>query len=286
MRPALAALAAQQKIIDHHSAQINAMGRGLNALARMAGVEQRVAAAMLRREADIQNPAQAVPEPPAGPPAQSTVDAKTPEAFGDVRAPGLVPGTTNDVAADATTTAYTPGMDIGSPAIHQLDDVTQPVDGTQGPRPLEETKTLTDVRVGDPMRPDVAFPLQNGFANAQRTSAKQEPPAEDRSARTMASIRLARLQIAAGIATGNDLGVAAKLDGNTALSTTAIEQEIKTLEQVRTAASRRRPPSARPPRMATPQRGMPSMQGAGEHTATRKTATTDDLETADAELFL
>lgn len=259
MRPTLAALTEQQQILTGLSQTVNAqkktitaqsrrmaaqdgqihrLARGLEVLAQLAGngVQEKVASAMLR-VADIQNPGQPVPEPPAQPAPESGVDAKTPEAFADVNAPGMVPGTTNDVAADATTTAYTPGMDIAAPAFHELVDVTAPVDGTQNPRPLEETKTLTDVRVGDPMRPDVAFPLRGDFANAQRTSARQE----NASGRTMASIRLARLQISAGMVDSeDDLTVAASIERNTQRSLASIEQEIATLDRVRVAASRRR----------------------------------------------
>lgn len=258
MRPTLAALAEQQDLIaslratvkeqgqtifsqgakiGYQHSQVTRLTAGLEALATAAGPEvyQKVAAHMIT--ADVQNPGQPVPEPPAQPAPESTVDAKTPEAFADVTAPGMAPGTTNDVAADATTTAYTPGMDMAAPAFHELVDVTAPVDGTQGPLPLEQVKTLTDVRVGDPMRPDVAFPLRGDFANAQRTSAQ-----ENTSRRTMACIRLARLQIAAGTTAGSDdLSVATKLDADTKRSLASIEAEIATLDKVRMAASRRRP---------------------------------------------
>lgn len=266
MRPTLAALQEQQQIlvtlnatvqnqkstitaqgrkITQQEGQIGQLARGLEALAQMAGrgVPEKVASAMLR-VADIQNPGQPVPEPPAQPAPESGVDAKTPEAFADVNAPGMVPGTTNDVAADATTTAYTPGLDIAAPAFHELVDVTAPVAGTQGPLPLEMVKTLTDVRVGDPMRPDVAFPLRGDFANAQRTSSRQE----DAGRRTMASIRLARLQISAGLVDGDDdLVVAAGIERDANRTLASIEQELATLDRVRVAASRRR--SSQNPRL-------------------------------------
>lgn len=177
MRPALAALAEQQQLINNLRAtaarqnrQIAYLTRGLQSLARMAGVENHVATAMLKR-ADEQNPAQPVPDPPGEPPTEPTAGVEEPEAFADVTAPGLVPGSTQDVAADATTTAYTPGQDVLGPAFKTLQDVTAPVDGTQGPRPLEETRTDVDVRVGDPMNPQTAYPLRGDFQRAQRTRA-------------------------------------------------------------------------------------------------------------------
>ena len=287
MRPALAALAEQQQVIDNLRRQSNALrqaatkqegqiaslARGLQTLASLAGVDHHVAAAMLgRKVADVQNPAQPVPEPPAQPSPQGTVDAKTPEAFADVTAPGLAPGTTNNVAADATTTAYTPGMDIGAPAFKNLIDVTAPVEGTQNPRPLEETKTLTDVRVGDPMNPQVAFPLRGDFANAQRTS----------SLRTFACLRLARLQIAAGMVEGQtDIEIAATLEKDAQLSLESIEAEIGTLERVRTAARRQGATGARRlvPRTAA-QRSVPSLQAMASRPVTAS------LDEDDSDLFL
>lgn len=285
MRPALQALAEQQKVIDQlrrHAVRqdqsIQHLAKGLQCLASMAGVQDKVAAAMIKK-ADVQNPAQPVPEPPAGPPVESTQEAKTPEAFADVQAPGLVPGSTNDVAADATTTAYTPGMDVAGPAFHELVDVTAPVDGTQGPRPLQETKTLTDVRVGDPMNPQTAYPLQGQFQNAQRTSSKTA--ARDASLRTMAALRLARLQIEAGTAeTESDFALAASIEKDASVSTEAIEAEIATLEKVKRVAHKRAASARLVPQSAN-RRQVPSMQGTSR---TASAAPVSD-ETADADLF-
>lgn len=286
MRPALAALAEQQNELNvlrntvaaqatqittqasqlaNQGTTIEQLGQGLFALASMAGgdVQSKVASAMLRKTADVQNPAQPVPEPPAGPPTQTKAEAETPEAFANVQDPGLVPGSTNDVAADATTTAYTPGMDIASQPFHQLIDVTQPVDGTQNPRPLEETKTLTDVRVGDPMNPQTAFPLQGEFQQAQRTATLS---AAEASRRTMASLRLARLRMQAGTADGeSDFAIAAVIEKDASLATTDIEREIGTLESVKKAASARAASARLVPKSAR-QQPRPSMQGT-PHTA-------------------
>lgn len=267
MRPVLAALAEQQSQIDGLKRQaaaqatgIEHLSRGLQALATMAGREKQVAAAMLKR-ADVQNPAQPVPEPPAVPATQSTEEVKTPEAMANVQTPGLVPGSTNDVAADATTTVYTPGQDIPGPAFKNLIDVTAPVDGTQGPRPLSEVKTETDVRVGDPMKPDVAFPLRGPWQNAQRTSS------QDSSLRTMASLRLAKLHIEAGLSPGenDEFVVAAVIEKDASRSTEDIEKEIGLLGQVHKAAVKRTQapnPSLVPRTASGVPRITPSMQNA------------------------
>jgi uncharacterized coiled-coil protein SlyX len=295
MRPALEALAAQQKQIAEQSATITtqnkriaALGhsvevltRGLQALASMAGVQNEVVAAMTKR-ADVQNPAQPVPEPPAVPPTQTTQDAKTPQAFGDVNAPGLVPGTTQDVAADAVSTVYTPGLDIDSPALKNLVDVTAPVDGTQGPRPLNEVKTLTDVRAGDPMKPDVAFPLRGDFANAQRTSSLQDGEIN----RTLASIKLARLRIQAGVTPEGltDLEVAPGIEKDASLSDADIMREIGLMESIRTAAAKRKPEAASqrlvPRTAANVRRTVPSMQN-GSTPLPARTAAAEDEDISD-----
>jgi hypothetical protein len=238
MRPALAALAEQQKIIDRliesdkrKQAAISQLSRGLEAVARLTRTEHQVRTAIFKR-ADEQNPAQPIPDPAGEAPTQSTSEAEAPEAKADVRAPGLVPGTNNDTAADAVSTAYTPGQDIPDTALHQLVDVTRPIDGTQGPRPLEETKTLVDVRVGDPMKAQVAFPVNGPFANAQRTSS-----VVDGNDRAIASLRLARLRIEAGMSDNDDEVIEmTAIAKDASLSDDSISREIETLTRVAKAS--------------------------------------------------
>lgn len=287
-RPAIQALAEQQRIIEAQRATISQqaqqldgltrwakvqhestqqLARGLQALAVMARVPDQVAAAMLNKHADVQNPAQPVPEPPAVPATQSTQDAKTPEAFADVQAPGLVPGSTNDVAADATSTVYTPGQDVPVSPFRNLVDVTAPIDGTQSPRPLGEVRTETDVRVGDAMNPNVAFPLQGPFGNAQRTSSLQEA-GDERAERMVASQRLARLQIQAGLAVGeeDDLVLGTSIEKDASRTLASINQEIGTLSDVMRVTARKQQPQANQrlvPRTAG-QRTRPSMQGSSQ----------------------
>jgi hypothetical protein len=298
MRPALQALAAQQRIIDgltqvnqaqanrlkQHELvfaaqreQIASLGRGLRAIAVAAGIEGHVRTAMLKR-ADEQNPTQPIPEPPAQPAPFSTEETEAPEAMADALTPGLVPGSTKDVAADAVTTNYTPGMDIPGPPVKNLVDVTAPVDGTQGPRPLNEVRTETDVRVGNPMNPQTGFPLRGDFATPQRLGSARNPVRED-SGRTMASLRLARLRINAGLAEGEDFAEATRIE-KSAFATDAIEHEIRTLESVRTASAKRERPSNLVPRAAAGvQRTVPSLAStASSHAA-------GDSMVEDADLF-
>lgn len=262
---------------------------GLRAVARAAGIEEHVAAAMFRT-ADVQNPAQPIPEPPSEPAFQSTQEAKTPEAMADVQTPGMVGGSTQDVAADLTSTVYTPGQDVDAPPLKNLIDVTRPVDGTQSPRPLSEVRTETEVRNGNPMNPQVAFPLRGDFQQGQRL---QTGASVDASNRTMAALRLAKLRIATRTAdSGNDIEVATGIERDASLSTEAIENEIRTLENVRTASARQRPannPASRglvPRTAAGVQRTVPSMQGGNGQGHTAGLAPTSlDFEVTDADLF-
>lgn len=259
------------KVAGDLQGQINRLSKGLQAFSQMAGVEAKVASSMGLKlvQADALNPAQPVPEPPASPPTETTVETKTPEAFADVQAPGLVPGSTQDVAADKTTTNYVPGLEIDSPALRNLVDVTAPIEGTQGQRPLYETKTETDVRVGDPMNPATAFPMRGDFAQQQRTSSHQKTAqqvAEEASLRTMASLRLARLRMRTGVepSTGGDLEIATRIEKDASLSVNDIEREIVTLETIakRAAAAEDRNPSLVPKSAA--RRQAPSLAGTGD----------------------
>jgi hypothetical protein len=261
------------------------LGRGLRTLAKLAGVEQQVVQAMFRT-ADVQNPAQPIPEPPAQPAPYTTVDAETPEAMADVQTPGLVGGSTNDVAADATSTVYTPGADVEGSPLKNLVDVTAPVEGTQGPQPLSDVRTETDVRVGNPMNPQVGFPLRGEFQQGQRLQTGAAKQGDGN--RTMASLRLARLRIATGTAQGGDIELATEIEKDASLSDGAIENEIRTLEGVRTAAAKRAPQRSPESRGLVPRaaaRTVPSMQGAPiQHTA-GMVHTSTDAEVADADLF-
>ncbi len=266
MRPALEALAAQQKVIDAQQARLNEQdrkmailiqaarkqeiatqqfARGLNALAALTGTDSQVRTAIFKR-ADEQNPAQPIPEPRPEPPVATTAETETPEAYADVRAPGMVPGTNQDTAADAVSTTYTPGADLPDTGLHQLIDVTRPVDGTQGPRPLSETKTLTDVRVGNPMNAQVAFPVNGPFAQSQRTSSV------DGSARAAAAMKLANLRVQGSMSESGDPMV--EFDSivrDASLSDEAIQQELSFFEKQTKAAARVEPPRNLVPRAAS-----------------------------------
>jgi hypothetical protein len=100
----------------------------------------------------------------------------------------------------------------------------------------------------------------------------------DASRRTYASIRLARLRVTAGLAQGEELGVAEQIERSAALSTAMIEHEIGVLSAI---APQRQAP--RPQQQRTAARSVPSLASVGA-SAQYAPAVMDDLDGSD--LFL
>lgn len=274
MRPALAALAAQQKQIEALAAQnegllafataaheeITVLKNQLHGLAAVAGFDgemEGIRSTALKALADINNPAQPVEAPPSEAAPQSTEDALASDTHDNVQNPGMTPGSVADLAADTTTTPLVPGETLPTNPYNQLVNVEAPVAGTETQRPLNETKIETDVRVGDPTNPQVAFPW----------TIKS-------SSRVMASMRLARLRIEAGLEQGDDLALGEKIASQEGLTDEAIQTEIKTLANVQRVASRQRP-AGLVPRAASVQRTVPSLATEGLQ-ATASAAAADD----------
>jgi hypothetical protein len=245
----LQSLAARNAVLEHENA---VLGLQLAFVARMAGVSKEIAA--IRTQADIDNPAQPVENPASEAPAETTQEAMTPEAYDDPNAIGQTPGATQGVPAAATGTPMDPGVTLPTSPYNQLMDVSAPVAGTETHVPDEQTRIETDVRVGDPMNPETAYPLNPAFGPTQQRGTT--PPSSGEMSqtgsrnRTMASIRLARLQIAAGIAVGDDLAIAAGIESNAALTDESIRTQIETLAQVSRVASRQPRPNNLVPRAA------------------------------------
>lgn len=265
--PLHAALAAQQKQIEGLVAFAQAsqhetivLKSQLHALGEVSGMSQHFTA--IRKQADVNNPAQPWPDPPSEPATQTTEEALAAETMDNVQAPGMTPGSVNHLMADGHDVPYAPGESLPTAPYNELVNVQAPVSGTETQLPLDQTKTQVDVRVGDPMAPDVAFPLNPAFQNQQRTSS-----------RTFASVRLARLQVEAGLATGDDLSLGEHI-ASSDLSDEQIATQIETLSKVRKAAARQARPGNLVPRAASVQRTTPSL--------TAEAAVSDDLGDDDA----
>ena len=297
-----AALAqAQAHRIAVLTAQNEALSAQLRFLASAAGVDREIAEVgrrVLRRHADILNPASPVPDPPEGPPVQTTEQALQPESMDNPGRPGTTPGANSRVPAAQTTTAITPGVEMQTPPAANLVDVTAPVQGTNpsqdGGVPLEQRRIETDVRIDpDPLKahgPGIGGQGDNGAAFPWILDARQpgQPGAggsvqasraeEESARRTFASIRLAKLRVQAGLDHGEDLAVAERIERDAALSTTVIEHEISTLEQLGARHAQHGRPVQR-----TAARSVPSLASVGA-ASQYAPAVTDDLDGAD--LFL
>lgn len=274
----LAALEGQQKTLNALAHKMAVQDVVLDYVAGLAGVGQQVTA--IRKRADLDNPAQPVDNPPSQPATESTEQAATPEAYDNVANPGMTPGSVQDVAADTTDVALAPGESLPTAPFNNLVDVQAPVAGTEGPLPLDQTRIETDVRVDQAAaspasNPAVAYPWTLASKGGEQGS----------SGRTMASLRLARLQIEAGVAQGDDLAVAAQIE-RSAISDDQIAQTIATLDGVKKAATLRATrPANLVPRAASAQRAVPSMAADGPIQASASVVPVGANDTMDADLF-
>jgi hypothetical protein len=280
-RPLMQAMASQQKMLtslasrnealEHENAVLSLQ---LQYMARLAGVTKemdaiRAKAAEMRKKADQENPAQPVPNPASEAPVETTEQAATPEAYDDPNAIGQTPGANQGVAAETTATPMDPGVTLPTSPYNQLTDVSAPVAGTETQLPLNQTRIETDVRVGDPMNPETAFPLNPAFGPSQQRgttpprSGEMSQTASARqqgSQRAMAAMRLAELRMTAGLAQGDKFSVAASIEADPNLNDAMLRHEIATLSQLTAKAKQR--PAGLVPRAASAkgvQRTMPSL---------------------------
>lgn len=227
----------------------------IDAIARLAGVDlgpiktkAGLRIARLRRQADVDNPAQPVPEPAAEAPAVTTEEARRPDGTADVEQIGATP--VADVAADATTSVTSPEPVLMPEALPQNDqNVEAPVAGTQQ---VIDSKQESVPETGSGDSTSTMFPLTGPFAS---------PATAGREDRTFAAMRLARMRIAANIAEGDDLVLGSAI-ARSNVSDAEIAAEIRTLAAVLqnnapTAAAR--PTRHLVPRSASAERGVPSM---------------------------
>lgn len=298
-RPLMSAVAAQQATLDQarqtiaaQAKQLAVQGQQIALIARLAGVSEDVE--NIAKQADIANPAQPIPDPGEQAPEETTEQAATPATNDDARAPGQTGGSAEHVPAQATDVAIQPGGTIPTAPYNTLQDVTAPVSGTNtGEIPPEETRIESDVRVGNPMVNDVAFPWtisdnssnQGVPASGEMSQTSDDPSrgaapgrhASQNSSRFAASMRLARLRIEAGAAQGDDLSMAASIDADTSLSNEVIEHEIRALGSVmagRKQASAGNGGVVR--RAATASRTAPSLASAPAAGGLQATAAVDD----------
>lgn len=261
-RPVLAALQNQQREIASLRHVVAKQTLQLAFLANVAGLSTQFAA--ISKQADINNPGSPVPDPPEQAAVETEQQAMTPEASDDPTVMGLTPGSTQGVPAETTANPLEVGEVLPTEPFANNQDVTAPVAGTNtGEVPIPARRTEVDVRVGNPDDPQPAYPWVIGSAGGGRT---------------MAAIRLARLQIAAGVASGEDLVVAAGIEKDASYSDEMINREIGTLEAVASASSRQGRPAHLVPRAASVQRTSPSLVSAPSMSATAGLSDDGDAE--------
>lgn len=289
-RPLMTAVAAQQAVIDDQrkalaaqAAQLAVQGQQIALIARLAGVTNEVEAlakSATIKQADIANPAQPIPDGPEQAPSETTEQAATPETNDDVRSPGQTGNSTQGVPAAATDTALTPGGTLPAEPYNNLQDVTSPVSGVNtGEIPLDETRIESDVRVGNPANWEVAFPWTMGpnQSNSNPVTTGEMAGASGGSpSRTHACLRLARLQIQAGLTPGaDDLQLAASLEADANRSNAMINHEIGVLTGVVKAASTRTAPTGG--RVAARNTGRVAPSLAAQATAAAAPLAADDV---------
>jgi hypothetical protein len=302
-KTAAAARQLQARRIAELTASNEVLTAQLRFLASAAGADRelaRIEAQVMRKHADVLNPASPVPDPPEAPAPETTEQALQPEAQDDPSRPGTTPGSVTHVPAEQTTTSMTPGVEIQTPPASNLIDVTAPVQGTNpsqdGGVPLSQRRIETDVRVNpDPLQahgPGIggqgdngtAFPwlLPEGDRPGQRRAASLQgaaSPGEDEAARTYGSIRLARLRIQAGLAQGDDITVAEQIRADASLTTPVMAHEIDVL--TRTAAARPAPQPRTAPMARQGARSAPSLASVGASAHYVPAAVSDDLDGSD-----
>jgi hypothetical protein len=282
-RALLSTIARQQQIIDNQARRLSTVSAQVDFIARVAGISEQVKE--ISKHADIMNPAQPVPDPASSGPTRTTQETATPEARDNAQLLGETPGSVNNLAADQVDTVLRPGQSIPTSPWGTPTDVTSPVAGTETHVPNELTRLEVDVRVGDPNNPQIAFPLLGGPEVAATEQGVGGQAAAASRNRVVASLNLARLRIAAGLAKGDDLSVSAAIESDSSLSNEMIAHEINILSGVNKAASKQaRTNNNLVPRKASASRTTPSFVGDNAPGIVSTGAVTAE-ETADSDLF-
>jgi hypothetical protein len=261
------AVAAQQTVLEEQAQQITALHQAVATLAVAAGVGAHprfaglVRAAGLRVQADSDtNEGDSI----GGTPATTTEEAKKPDATADVEQIGSVPAPANKgVTPEGVTDVQNTDVVANPPVLDNLQDVTKPVSGTDSVVPAAgDAGGASKVEVGTPSSNVMDPAGSSGWKNSSLGDPQE---------RFMAGIRLARLQIRAGLAQGEDIALGQRIaESQTPLG--EIQAQVNTLEAL---AARSTQPSGQETRHLVPraaarqgitpaaQRAVPSFQAEG-----------------------
>lgn len=231
-------------------------------------------AAIVKRSSAA-NPANPVGEPAPEAPVITEAEAMQPSARDDVTQIGASP--LADVSADATVAVDQPyGVYAESPVGLNRVDVTAPVEGTQTQRPPSETIVPVDVRIGNPDNPTPSFQWTMGPVGSP---GMQLPPGPSvgvtANKRAYATLHLAKLQIQAGLSTGDEIEIAASLDSS-GMSDQSIADKIETLAAVLKNKNSVEAPRRLVPKAASAERVVPSLRSTASSSAIQGSSVSDD----------
>jgi hypothetical protein len=209
----IAAIAEQQGVIERQAqtiqqqdAQLGVLTRAVAALSIAAGVEKHPHFAKIVRQAGMTRRADTNQGDSTGEaPATTTEEAKKPDATDDPESLGAAPAPANaEVTPEGVTDVNTTDVVANPPVLDNLQDPTAPVSGTDAVVPAAgDAAGTSTVKAVPPSNEAFDKPGDSGW----KSSAKE---------RFIASQRLARLQIAAGmVAQGtDDLALAQEIDSS------------------------------------------------------------------------
>lgn len=136
-----------------------------------------------------------------GTPATTTEEARKPDSTDDVENVGATSGDANDgVTPEGVTDVNNSDVVANPPVLDNLQDATQPVSGTDSVDPKASDQGANKVNVGTPSNDTFDGPA---FQSQSSRGSEQE--------RFVASMRLARLRISAGLEQGEDLALGQKI---------------------------------------------------------------------------
>lgn len=249
----VAVILGQQRVIEGQQHQITALRDFVLEIGTAAGLDNHPRFAALRKSADDTN------QTPETTPATTSGDAKTPDAKDDPQNVGAAPDGANvNVTPQAVTdVSSTDKVEPGQPPLSNLVDVTAPTPGANNvPAAGDGDKVINPVTIGTPSTDTMDPAGSSGW----KSSAKSEDPME----RHTASLRLARLRIAAGLARGEDLAIGEAISKDASLSLDTIKALSAELSQTISAQQASAPTrqqaqrlvpraagNARPPSLAT-----------------------------------
>lgn len=221
MSATLKTLAEVKRLLQEVKKNQRAVQAQVNYIGKAAGIERQLK--VVRKRADVENPAQPIPEPTPQATPYTTEYARD-HTDADLLTPGGV-AEVSDMSSDYDVDLLTPGGDYDV-ELTDGGDVTVPVAGTTEPNSYDEMVT----------RPEV----QSRGLDTELAYEESQPlfGEEAKEARFVAALRLARLRLQAGIAKGDDLTLATSIS-QSRMKTSAIRQEIKTLDEVVKAGSKK-----------------------------------------------